>query len=193
VLNELDLSLRSIVDQFVATFLLLLICPLLAVIALAVRLDSPGPIFFVQTRLGLREKPFQLVKFRTMRLGTPETATHMISKNAVTRVGVFLRRTKLDELPQLINVLRGDMSFVGPRPCLPSQRDLIDERRKRGVFSVRPGVTGLAQVAGIDMSEPERLAKVDALYIGRQSLLHDIMIVMRTLIGRGQGDPTRHP
>jgi O-antigen biosynthesis protein WbqP len=186
-------STRSRLDQLVALAALLLVWPILLAIGLAIRLDSRGPVLFVQTRVGLDEKPFRLVKFRTMKPDTPELATHLISRHTVTRFGALLRRTKLDELPQLFNVLRGDMSFVGPRPCLPSQVDLIEERRRRGIFGVRPGITGLAQVAGIDMSDPARLADLDELYLTQQGLLRDIVIIAQTIVGQGGDDRTHCP
>ena len=123
-----------------------------------------------------------------MRLGTPSIATHKIENNTVTPMGRFLRRSKLDELPQLWNVLRGQMSLVGPRPGLPNQLDLIKAREKYGVYSVRPGITGLAQVNGIDMSTPELLAKTDAKMIAEMSVRNYLKYIFLTVIGKGSGD-----
>ena len=127
-----------------------------------------------------------------MTQGTKHAASHEIGVQAVTRVGSILRRFKIDELPQIWNVLRGDMSFVGPRPCLPSQLELISERNKLGVFSVRPGITGLAQVRGVDMSTPVRLAQIDSEYLMTRSLRRDIGLMAGTIAGRGWGDPAKN-
>jgi O-antigen biosynthesis protein WbqP len=161
-----------------------------ALLAVLVRLDSPGPAVFRQVRLGRGEAPFTCLKLRTMRLGTPDAPSHDIGASAVTGIGRLLRRSKLDELPQLWNILKGEMSFVGPRPCLPTQTALIAARRNRGLFTIRPGVTGVAQVAGVDMSDPERLAALDAEYLGNMSLGRDIGLILRTLSGAGRGDHT---
>lgn len=123
-----------------------------------------------------------------MALGTRVAGTHEVSAASVTSVGKFLRSSKLDELPQLWNVLRGEMSLVGPRPCLPVQEELIEERRKRGVLEVLPGITGLAQVEGIDMSDPQKLASRDADYTNSRSFGLDLKIIARTLFGGGSGD-----
>ena len=138
--------------------------PLLAVLMVVGFFDTGSPLFR-QVRVGRHIKPFTLVKFRTMRPDTASVATHLADASAITSFGSFLRRTKLDELPQLWNVLKGDMSLVGPRPCLFNQEALIVERAERGVFDARPGITGLAQVQGIDMSSPRLLAETDAQMI----------------------------
>jgi O-antigen biosynthesis protein WbqP len=156
--------------------------PLLLVLLFLGWLDTRSPLFR-QTRLGRGQQPFVLLKFRTMRIGTPSVATHLASASAVTKLGAFLRKTKLDELPQLWNVLVGDMSLVGPRPCLPNQGELIRERQARGVFSVRPGITGLAQVRGVDMSTPILLAQIDATMIKSFNLLSYFRYIGRTLLG----------
>jgi O-antigen biosynthesis protein WbqP len=126
-----------------------------------------------------------------MYLNTGDAPSHETKASAITPVGHFLRRTKLDELPQLWNILKGEMSFVGPRPCLPSQVELIAARRRRGVYAIRPGITGVAQVAGVDMSDPERLAKLDAVYLAEYSLMTDLRLIMATLFGAGRGDRVR--
>lgn len=154
----------------------------------AVRLGSPGPGLFKQVRIGRHQQPFTCYKFRSMKQGTVHRGTHEISKTEVTRVGAFLRRTKIDELPQLWNVLKGEMGLVGPRPCLPVQKELIEARDSHGVFNVRPGITGLAQINGIDMSTPERLAVWDERYIALRSLSLDLKLILCTASGNGQGD-----
>jgi O-antigen biosynthesis protein WbqP len=161
--------------------------PLLILLWIIGLADTGSPIFR-QERLGRNQTSFVLVKFRSMRLDTASVATHMASSHAVTTYGRFLRRTKLDELPQLWNVLKGDMSLVGPRPCLFSQTELIAERATRGVFDARPGITGLAQINGIDMSMPARLAKTDAEMLKRLSLATYFKYILLTLLGKGSGD-----
>ena len=164
--------------------------PLLAVLTVIGWFDTRSPIFR-QERVGRHRRPFTLVKFRTMRPGTASEATHLVSVTAVTSFGRFLRRSKLDELPQLWNVLKGDMSLVGPRPCLSSQVEVIAEREKRGVFSTRPGITGLAQVNGIDMSDPVRLAEVDARMLGTLTIKDYFRYLFLSAVGKGAGDRTR--
>lgn len=157
-------------------------------VALIVKLDSPGPALFKHMRVGRLEKPFRLWKVRTMFVDTDLRASHETSTDRVTRVGVWLRRTKIDEFPQIWSVLVGDMSFVGPRPCLPTQREVIEERRRLGVYALLPGITGPAQILGIDMSEPRKLAETDALYLAQHSLKRDITLVVKTFLGGGRGD-----
>ncbi|MQT14316.1 sugar transferase [Segnochrobactrum spirostomi] len=162
--------------------------PVMLVCAVLIRLDSPGNPLFAQIRVGRNGRLFVCYKLRTMRAGTPNVATHEASRASVTRIGQVLRKTKLDELPQLWNVLVGEMSLVGPRPCLPSQVALIEARRARGVLALRPGITGIAQVAGVDMSDPERLAVLDARYVGDHSLVTYFTLLFRTVFGAGRGD-----
>jgi lipopolysaccharide/colanic/teichoic acid biosynthesis glycosyltransferase len=141
--------------------------------------------------VGRHLQPFQLYKLRTMRLDTAHVASHLAPSSQITRVGRLLRRLKIDELPQLICVLRGDMSLVGPRPCLPAQTELVEERSRRGVYKARPGITGLAQVNGIDMSTPVELAIADAEYVHNMHLALDLRLLARTVIGHGMGDAIR--
>lgn len=161
--------------------------PVLAVLWLIGLWDTGSP-FFRQQRVGYHQRPFVLLKFRTMRLDTVSVATHMADISAITPYGRFLRRTKLDELPQLWNVLKGEMSLVGPRPCLFNQQELIAERAERGVFDVRPGITGLAQVQGIDMSTPVRLAETDAQMLKELNLVSYFKLILLTVLGKGAGD-----
>jgi O-antigen biosynthesis protein WbqP len=144
--------------------------------------------FFFQTRVGLHQVNFKLIKLRTMLPNTENLASHHVSADNVTRTGQFFRRTKIDELPQIWNVLLGQMSFVGPRPCLPGQTDLLDAREIRGVYNLMPGITGVAQVQGIDMSTPEELANADASYPRRWSLMFDAKLILATAFGSGRGD-----
>lgn len=166
---------------------LVLGAPLMAVLLVAGFLDTGSPLFR-QTRVGRHRAPFTLVKFRTMRPSTPSVASHLADAAAVTSYGGFLRRTKLDELPQLWNVLRGDMSLVGPRPCLVNQAELVEERHRLGVFEARPGVTGLAQLSGIDMSTPRLLAETDARMLDGLTPAMYLRYVVRTALGAGAGD-----
>lgn len=175
---------------FVAAVALLLGWWLFPLVWAAIRLSSGGPAVFAQERVGQRERPFICYKFRTMRTGTVSAATHTVSASAVTPVGRFLRRTKIDELPQIWNILRNEMSLVGPRPCLTSQHELIEWRRRLGVLEIKQGLTGLAQVRGIDMSNPERLARQDAEYRALRTIPLDLRIVLSTMLARGGGDRT---
>lgn len=166
---------------------LLLGSPVLLVIYVAGLFDTGSP-FFQQVRVGRNERPFTLLKFRTMRPETPSVASHLADISAITPLGLFLRRTKLDELPQLWNVLNGEMSLVGPRPCLFNQTELIGERASRGVFDVRPGITGLAQVNNIDMSTPKLLAETDAQMLKELTLSAYFKYIFMTVGGKGSGD-----
>lgn len=165
--------------------------PILLVILIMGFFDSRKPIF-LQKRVGLYGREFTLIKFRTMPIGTKSIATHMVDVSSVTNFGAILRKTKLDELPQLINVLCGDMSFVGPRPCLFNQLELINERRKRGVLNVLPGITGLAQVSNIDMSDPILLAKIDQEMINNLSVYQYFKYIFQTVSGSGAGDKVKN-
>ncbi len=161
--------------------------PLMALLYLVGLLDTGAPLFR-QTRVGRFQKPFTVVKFRTMRPDTQSVATHLANPSSVTPLGAFLRRTKLDELPQLWNVLKGEMSLVGPRPCLFNQIELIAERHSRGVFGARPGITGLAQVSNIDMSTPKLLAETDAQMLQGLTLAVYFKYILMTMSGKGAGD-----
>lgn len=161
--------------------------PIFVVLWILGWLDTGSPLFR-QERVGRHQKPFTLVKFRTMRPDTASVATHLADASAVTKLGHFLRRSKLDELPQLWNVLKGEMSLVGPRPCLFSQTELISERESRGVLNARPGITGLAQINGIDMSTPRLLAETDALMLKEMDLRAYFTFILKTVTGSGSGD-----
>ncbi len=174
--------------DFIFSFLgLLLLWPILLIVCVIGYFDTGSPIFR-QTRVGKNKQPFTLIKFRTMPVETQSVATHLVGASSVTKLGCFLRKTKIDELPQLINVLKGEMSLVGPRPCLFNQDELIQEREARGVFDALPGVTGLAQVNGIDMSVPKRLAEVDQKMIKTITLKSYFTYIIQTALGKGAGD-----
>ncbi|APD91154.1 lipid carrier--UDP-N-acetylgalactosaminyltransferase [Alteromonas mediterranea] len=150
-------------------------------------LDTGSPIF-TQERVGRGRKPFTLVKFRTMKKDTKSVASHLASSTSITKFGHFLRKTKLDELPQLWNVFKGEMSLVGPRPGLFNQEELTKERDERGVYNVRPGITGLAQVNEIDMSTPKLLAETDKQMIDTLNLSSYFKYILLTVTGKGSGD-----
>jgi O-antigen biosynthesis protein WbqP len=183
--------MTRVVDVLLSFLGLVVGAPILALLWILGWLDTRAPLFR-QERVGRHQKSFTLVKFRTMRPDTTSVATHLADASAVTKLGHFLRRTKLDELPQLWNVLKGEMSLVGPRPCLFSQTELIEERESRGVFKVRPGITGLAQINSIDMSTPRLLAETDALMMNKMSLVVYLMFIIKTATGSGSGDRIKH-
>lgn len=164
--------------------------PVLLALTIVGLFDTGSPVFR-QVRVGRHQKPFTLVKFRTMKVDTASVATHLASSASITRFGHFLRKTKLDELPQLWNVLKGEMSLVGPRPGLFNQEELTEERAKRGVFDVRPGITGLAQVNEIDMSTPTLLAETDQKMIQSLTVVDYFKYICMTVAGKGAGDRVR--
>lgn len=153
-----------------------------------IKLEGPGPAIFKQRRVGRNQKLFTMLKLRTMTVDTDNRASHEVSSTQITKVGKLLRKSKIDELPQLWSVLVGDMSFVGPRPCLPIQTELIEARSLLDVFSVLPGITGPAQIKKIDMSTPKKLAQVDGLYVVQRSLRGDLYCIFATAFGMGSGD-----
>ena len=174
-------------DLTLAVAGLIVTSPLLVILMIVGLLDTGSPMFR-QTRVGRNKKPFTLVKFRTMRTETKHVATHLADASAVTALGKFLRRTKLDELPQLWNVLKGEMSLVGPRPCLFNQMELIEARERLGVFEALPGITGLAQVNDIDMSTPQLLAETDARMLASLGAKDYFRYIFMTITGKGSGD-----
>lgn len=173
------------IDILLALGGLIILSPLLALIALCIKLESKGPVFFRQTRLGKDLVPFEILKFRTMKTDTPkDMPTHLLSdpKQYITRFGAFLRRSSLDELPQCINILRGDMSVIGPRPALWNQADLIAARELVGANSIRPGLTGWAQINGRDELPIDRKATFDGDYVQKISFGFDVRIFFATFI-----------
>ncbi|TMO30165.1 lipid carrier--UDP-N-acetylgalactosaminyltransferase [Pseudoalteromonas sp. S4492] len=176
-----------LLDILFSLFGLLFSFPFLIVLYLVGLFDTGSPLFR-QERVGRNQKPFILVKFRTMKVDTASVASHLASASSITPFGSFLRRTKLDELPQLWNVLKGEMSLVGPRPGLFNQNELTLERNKLNVFDVRPGITGLAQVNEIDMSTPAKLAEVDKQMIDSLNIKLYFKLIIMTVTGSGSGD-----
>ena len=160
---------------------ILVFFPIFIIIWVIGFLDTGSPLF-IQHRIGRNQKLFLLIKFRTMHIDTKSSATHLVDQSKITPFGHFLRYTKLDEIPQLLNVLFGDMSLVGPRPCLSNQKKLINERKKKGVFKVKPGITGLAQVTGINMKTPTLLAKTDLIMIKKMNLYLYFYYILKTLL-----------
>lgn len=183
--------LIRLLDIFFAFCGLVLGFPVLVILTIIGMFDTGSPIFR-QIRIGRYKKPFNLIKFRTMSPGTASVASHLASASSITPFGGFLRKTKLDELPQLWNVLKGEMSLVGPRPCLFNQEELIAERDRRGVFNYRPGITGLAQVNDIDMSTPALLAETDQKMLDTLSLKNYFKYIFMTVAGKGAGDRVKH-
>lgn len=164
--------------------------PVLLAIYILGLLDTGSPLF-KQERVGRHKRPFTLIKFRTMNVNTASVASHLADSTSITRFGRFLRKSKLDELPQLWNVFKGEMSLVGPRPGLFNQEELTQEREKLNIFSIRPGITGLAQVNNIDMSTPSLLAKTDRQMIDNLNIKQYFKYILLTVAGKGSGDAAK--
>jgi lipopolysaccharide/colanic/teichoic acid biosynthesis glycosyltransferase len=179
-----------LIDFLAAFFGLLFLLPILLIVTIIGLFDTGSPIF-IQTRVGKHKKPFNLIKFRTMSVDTQSVASHLACNTSITKLGGFLRKTKIDELPQLINVLKGEMSLVGPRPNLFNQEELIAERDVLGVYNVLPGVTGLAQVQNIDMSRPKLLAETDKQMIDSLTIKDYFKYIIMTATGSGNGDAVK--
>ncbi len=169
-----------IFDLFFSLLGLIFLSPILIITLIIGWFDNGSPLFS-QPRIGKYQRAFVLFKLRSMPVNTLSVATHLVKNTKITTFGRFLRNTKLDEIPQLYNVLKGDMSLVGPRPCLLNQKSLIIERKKRGVFKVKPGITGLAQVTGITMKNPKLLAETDAKMIKQINLFNYFYYILKTL------------
>ena len=172
--------MSNILLKLIALIGILLLTPFILVVIIFVFMEDGSPVLFIQKRLGKNEKEFSLIKIRTMFKNTPNLGTHEIGKDSFLNSGKFLRDLKIDELPQVSNFLLGHIDLVGPRPGLPNQKELLDFRRKNNVFAVKPGITGLGQILGFDMSNPELLAKIDALYIANKSIKLDFKILLAT-------------
>jgi len=174
-------------DIILSILLLICLSPFMLLILVLLYFDTGSPLF-AQRRLERKQMEFILFKFRTMALNTESVGTHLVNKSSVTPMGKFLRKTKLDELPQLVNVLKGEMSFVGPRPCLPNQLDVINERKKLNVFSIKPGITGLSQLNNVDMSQPVILAITDRKLMESITITTYFKFIFQTACGKGRGD-----
>lgn len=177
--------IKMAIDWLVAVFLMFILAPIMILISVAIKLDSKGPILFRQKRIGKNKNRFNIYKFRTMKITTPDNKpTHQLENpdQYLTRLGRLLRKTSLDELPQLINIFKGEMSFVGPRPALWNQFDLIEERDKYNVHQVFPGITGWAQISGRDLLEIPEKARLDGEYITSFSFQKDFEIIFKTVI-----------
>lgn len=184
-------SLKRVIDFLLSLVGIVLLSPIFLMLCIIVKLDSKGPIIFKQIRVGKNKSHFYIYKFRTMKVDTPkETPTHLlINPNIfITRVGKFLRKTSLDELPQLFNILKGDMAIIGPRPALWNQYDLIDEREKYKANNIRPGLTGLAQISGRDALEIKHKAKLDGIYTSNITPWMDFKCFFKTIISVFRSD-----
>ena len=179
-----------ILDYLAAFLGLILLLPFILIIAVILFIEHRKP-FFIQKRVGKDQKLFTLIKFRSMSPKAANFPTHEISADLITKTGKFIRATKLDELPQLWNVLKGEMSLVGPRPNLFNQEELITARSEKAVYDVRPGITGLAQIQNIDMSTPEKLARTDAFMLKKMSLKNYFLYIIKTVTGSGAGDAVK--
>lgn len=183
--KKIYIKIKRIID-FVLSFVgIIVLTPLYLILLVAIKLDSPGPIFFKQKRVGIHKTHFNILKFRTMKIDTPkDMPTHMLEnpEQYITKVGKFLRKTSLDELPQIFNIIKGDMSIIGPRPALWNQYDLLEERDKYGANDVLPGLTGLAQISGRDELEISVKAKLDGDYVQNMSFWMDVKCFFGTIL-----------
>jgi len=178
------LKIKRLIDIILSTLGLIILSPVFLVLIIAIKLDSPGPVLFKQKRVGIHKSHFHILKFRTMRIDTPkDTPTHLLENpdQWITKVGKFLRKTSLDELPQIINIFKGEMSIIGPRPALWNQYDLIEERDKYGANDVPVGLTGWAQINGRDELEIDVKARLDGEYVRRRSLIFDAICFFGTI------------
>ena len=188
---KMYVAVKKIIDRFLAFIGLIVLSPRFLILIIAIKLDSPGPIFFRQKRVGIHKTHFEILKFRTMRTNTPkDMPTHMLKNpdQYITKVGRFLRKTSLDELPQIINILKGDMAIVGPRPALWNQYDLIEERDKYGANDILPGLTGWAQINGRDELEIPVKAKLDGDYVAKMSFGMDLRCILGTVVSVARQD-----
>lgn len=183
--------IKRLIDIILSLSGLILASWLYLIIIIAIKIDDPGSAFFKQKRVGIHKTHFNLIKFRSMKMSTPhDTPTHLLSDpdQYITKVGRFLRKTSLDEIPQLWNILKGDMSVIGPRPALWNQYDLLEERDKYGVNDIKPGLSGWAQISGRDGLEIEQKARLDGEYVQKMSFLFDCRCFFGTAISALKGD-----
>jgi O-antigen biosynthesis protein WbqP len=174
-------QIKRLCDVLAVIILMVIISPILLIIAILIKLYDGGPVIFRQKRIGMNGKEFDFMKFRSMPVNTPNVVSTQTSVLKVTPIGKFIRRTNLDEIPQFINVLKGDMSIIGPRPSLPSQTSLIEMRRQNGAINLRPGLTGWAQVNAYDYMPEEEKARLDGEYFEKFGILIDLRIVLGTI------------
>ena len=176
--------MKRLFDFLFSIFLLIILSPILLMIAILIRLESPGPALFKQERVGEDEERFICYKFRTMQHDTPDIATNKFinRKEYLTTAGYFLRKYSLDELPQLFNIIKGNMSIVGPRPVIPEEEELVSKRSRAGVYSLKPGVTGWAQINGRDHVNIDEKVELDSYYLEKQSFFFDIKIILKTAL-----------
>ncbi|MBI5973002.1 sugar transferase [Staphylococcus caledonicus] len=180
-------------DIFCSIYGLVVAGPFLLIVALLIRLESPGPAIFKQKRPTLNNEIFDIYKFRSMKIDTPNVATDLMDPaDYITKTGKFIRKTSIDELPQLLNVLKGDMSIVGPRPALYNQYELIEKRTKANVHTIRPGVTGLAQVMGRDNNTDDQKVMYDKYYLENRSFKLDMYIIYKTVINTISSEGVSH-
>ena len=170
------------IRNFICIIGLLIISPFLFFAAIAIIIEDGMPILFAQERVGKDQSIFKIIKIRTLKIGAPNIGTHQLENKYKLKCGNLVRKIKLDEFPQLINVLKGDINLIGPRPGLVSQIDLLQKRNAKGIYEIKPGITGLSQVLGYDMSDPAKLAEIDKIYIQKQSLYVDFLILISTFI-----------
>lgn len=182
-MNRREIIIKRFFDFLISLILLVVLSPLFLIVGIIIKLNSKGPVFFTQDRIGKNNELFKFYKFRTMKVGTPNVATDKLdtSKSYITSSGKILRKTSLDELPQLINTLKGDMTFVGPRPALYNQYELKEMRTEAGVHKLVPGVTGWAQINGRDHNDDYAKTELDRCYLNNKSLGLDVKIVFRTV------------
>jgi O-antigen biosynthesis protein WbqP len=172
----------KILRDSICIFGLLSITPLLIFAAIAIIIEDGMPVFFIQERVGKNKSIFKIIKIRTLKIDAPNTGTHQLKGKYHLVCGKIIRKFKLDEFPQLINVVKGDINLIGPRPGLISQTNLTEQRHARGIYEIKPGITGLSQVLGFDMSDPTKLAETDKIYIKKKSLYIDFLILISTFI-----------
>lgn len=186
-----QILIKRPLDFLLSLIGLIILSPLFLVLLISIKLDSKGPVFFKQKRVGIKKSYFNILKFRTMRIDTPkDMPTHLLQnpEQYITKVGKFLRKTSLDELPQIINILKGDMAIVGPRPALWNQYDLIEERDKYGANDIYPGLTGWAQINGRDELEIPMKAKLDGEYVKKMGFLMDLRCIFGTVFAVARQD-----
>lgn len=184
----LNRAASRLMDLSVALFILIFLSWFLLIICILIRLETKGSPVFQQKRVGISGRSFNCYKLRTMFIDTKNMATHEISASQITKLGKYLRASKVDELPQAWNIIKNDMSLVGPRPSLLTQGVIIAEREKRGILAIKPGITGWSQIHNIDMSDAVRLAESDAQYLAKKSLMLDVKILILTIFGKGIGN-----